>query len=177
MRPLRVEMSALGNSPWVPVNYMQNAFAIGLAVVLSSGAVLTYTVQHAFNDLSDDGKRKVLIARAGTVATVTDIGHKLSVADSVIVTGSGSVVLDGQPDIASVVDADHYTYTVANSGPAAGSPNTFAKPLHVFPHASLAGLNIRSDGNYAFNVEAIRLNISAYTSGTAILLINQGMGR
>lgn len=38
-----------------------------------------------------------------------------------------------------------------------------------YNHASLASLSANGDGNYAFPVTAIRLNVTAYTSGTATL--------
>jgi hypothetical protein len=44
----------------------------------------------------------------------------------------------------------------------------------AFPHASVASETTNQDGNYAFPVRAIRLNVSTYTSGTATLTILQG---
>jgi len=44
-----------------------------------------------------------------------------------------------------------------------------------FPNSVVAGVvNLNKDGNYAFPVAAIRLNVTAYTSGTAKLTIIQG---
>lgn len=36
-----------------------------------------------------------------------------------------------------------------------------------YPHSSLSAKTASSDGNYAYPVSAIRLNVTAYTSGTA----------
>lgn len=43
-----------------------------------------------------------------------------------------------------------------------------------FDHSSVTGKTANADGNYAFPVTAIRLNVTAYTSGTATLKALQG---
>jgi hypothetical protein len=40
-----------------------------------------------------------------------------------------------------------------------------------FDHSTVTGKTANSDGNYAFPVMAIRLNVTAYTSGTATLKV------
>lgn len=184
--PVIVSLSAAGNTPWVPLNYVQASFHVSLAVLLTSGATLTYSVQHTYDEPGDDGIRRDLsIARAATVATVTQTAHKLSVADSVMIDGTGSSQLDCQLDsqnrpiawdVASVVDANNFTYTVANAGPAASGPNPRSKMLRVFNHSVLVGLTARADSNYNFPPQAVRLKITAYTGGTADLIIAQGRG-
>jgi hypothetical protein len=42
------------------------------------------------------------------------------------------------------------------------------------PHSTLAAKTTNSDGNYAFPVTAIRLNVTAWTSGTVTLTALQG---
>lgn len=42
-----------------------------------------------------------------------------------------------------------------------------------FDHASLTAKTASADGNYAFPVSAIRLNVTAYTSGTATMNVLQ----
>jgi hypothetical protein len=42
-----------------------------------------------------------------------------------------------------------------------------------FPHATLAAKTASSDGNYVAPVTAIRLNVTAYTSGSATLTVIQ----
>lgn len=183
--PIIASLSALGSTPWIPLNYLQRSFAVSLAVVLSSGAVLTYTVQHTYDEPGPDAEHAVSIARATTVATVTDPLHKLSVGDTSVIYGSGSSQLNSQTDVAgrmipwqvaTVVDANNYTYTVANAGPAAAGVLTRAKNFRVFNHSVLANLSARGDSNYNFPPQATRLIITAYTSGTADFIINQGQG-
>ena len=42
-----------------------------------------------------------------------------------------------------------------------------------FDHATITGKTASSDGNYAFPVTAVRLNVTPWTSGTATLQILQ----
>lgn len=173
---ISVTLAAAGNSAWIPLNRLQVPFGVALGGMPSSGASLTWKVQHTFDRLDSDAERLITISRAGTVATVTDAGHKLSVGDSIIVAGSRSSVLDGTNDIASVVDANTYTYTVANSGATASANGTRVKSLRVFDHATLVGQTARADGNYAFPVSACRLVVTTYSSGNVTLDVLQGMG-
>jgi hypothetical protein len=43
-----------------------------------------------------------------------------------------------------------------------------------FPNTSVSAETTSVDGNYAFPVRAIRLNVTAYTSGAATLTVLQG---
>jgi len=173
MRPIYVTLGAAGASPWIPINYLQNAFGIGFAVTLSSDGNLTYSVQHTFDDPTTNA-RDISIARSTTTATVTDPDHGLNTGDSVIVESSGSSNLDGTKTV-TVTSANAYTYTVANSGPTAAAAK--AKSLRIFTHEDVAAKTDRQDGNYAYPPRAIRLAISSYTAGKATLAILQGMGR
>lgn len=169
MRPVSVSLSAAGASPWVPIAYNQNSFALGLGVVLTSGASLTYSVDHTFDELNP--VVPITISRTTTTATVTHPAHGLSSNDSAIIAGTGSTNFDGQFTV-TVVDANTYTYTVLNSG--ATSASGFAASARVFTHETLLGLTAREDGNYAFPVRAVRLRNSAWVSGTSTLIVLSG---
>ncbi len=102
-RPTSVTVSSQTQSAWVPVNYKQTPFNVGLGVALSGGADLTYDVEHTFDDIQ---------------------------------------------------------YTSV-------TPTAYAND----------GLQIKTsndDGNYAFPVRAVRLNVTAFVSGSATLTIVQG---
>lgn len=43
-----------------------------------------------------------------------------------------------------------------------------------FDHETITGKTANDDGNYAFPITAIRLNVTAYTSGSVTLTIVQG---
>lgn len=175
MRPISVKVSAAANSAWIPVNEIQAMFGIGIGVSVTSGANLTYSVQHTFDDPT--ARRLVSISRTLTTVTVTDTAHGLSVGDSVVVTGSGFTGGDGTFAIASVVDANTYTYTSGTSASSTGSDNTFVVSFRIYSHASLAAQTTRADGNYAFPIQAVRLAVTAYVSGTAEMIVLQAIGR
>lgn len=195
MRPVRVTLTAAGVSPWIPLNRLQNSFAVALACIPSYNANLTYSVQHTFDEVTWQDAHSISISRSGTTATVTDtgpagLGHGLSTNDSVIIKGSGSGNLDSptaafasgatgdQGVTITVTGVNTYTYTVANSGATADGGSAKALGLRVYncDLATLVGATTRLDGNYAFPPTAIRMNITSFTAGTLDMLVNQGQG-
>ncbi len=174
MRPIRIRQGAAGFTQWIQLNRMAENFNVGLSAVLSSGASMTYSVQHTFDDIHY--YVPCSISRTTTAATLTLAGHGLSVNDWVGVISSGSTNLDGGFNVASVVDANNITYTVANSGAAADTGSALVAIARVFNHLTLAAVTASGDGNYISPVEAVRLNITTYGSGFADLLILQGRG-
>jgi hypothetical protein len=101
MRPTTVTRSAAGTSAWIPLDYKQNPFNVGLGLVISG--TNTTDVEHTFDDIFD--------------SSVTPT---------------------------------------------------------AFKHSTLVGKTANADGNYAFPIRAVRLNVTAYTSGSATLTILQG---
>lgn len=102
MRPTTVTQSAAGTSAWIPLDYKQNPFNVGLGLVISG--TNTVDVEHTFDDVFD--------------STITPT---------------------------------------------------------AFKHSTLTAKTTNSDGNYAFPIRAVRLNVTAYTSGSASLKILQGL--
>jgi hypothetical protein len=51
--PIYVTQDSAGVSRWVPLDYKQVPFNVGLGVKLSAGANLTYTIEHTFDDIQD----------------------------------------------------------------------------------------------------------------------------
>jgi len=101
MRPQKTAtIASVTTSAVLPMDYKQNPFNVGFAVVVSG--TLTYSVEHTFDDILN-----------GATAT-------------------------------------------------------------WFPHSSIAAQTTSKDGNYAFPVTAIRLNVTAYTSGGATMTVLQG---
>lgn len=177
MRPVKVTLGSATSSSWIPVNELANTFQIGLGVAITSGASLTYNVQHTFDDPGPDNLHPVSISRTTTVATVTDTDHGLTAGDNVLIQESGSSNLDGSYVVASVTGANTYTYTVANSGATADNGNAKAHNFRVYPHAVLTLQTTRLDGNYGYQIQAVRLNVSTWVSGKVDLTVLQGMGR
>lgn len=181
MKPV-VRLGAAGFSAPVPVDYLANAYGIGLAGVPSSNANLTWGVQHTFDDPGPDGAFPVTYTQvASTTITVTDLravngiqGHGLSVADSVFLNGIANTP-DGPYQVASVISQTQYTVTSLVNQTAAGS--AVGHNFRWFNHVSLVTQTGRLDGNYAFPVRCLRLNVSIYAAGYVDLIILMGSGR
>ena len=105
MRPIRVTLGSQVASAVIPMDHYRDPFNAGIGVALSSGANLTYTVQHTFDDVQSESFNP---------ATAT-----------------------------------------------------------WYPHATLAAKTASSDGNYAFPVTALRLNVTIWASGTATMTVVQ----
>lgn len=65
------------------------------------------------------------------------------------------------------------TYTVEHTFDDVYSPTFNPATAKWYAHASLASKTSSADGNYAYPVSAIRLNVTPYTSGTATLNVLQ----
>ena len=198
MRPIKVTLNAAGYSQWVPIDYVESWFGVGVSVILSEDGALTYTVQYTADSPVTSSyleeAEQVTISRAGTTATVTDngplgIGHGLSTGDSIIISSSGSSQLDsstGNPpqwgngivgwNVASTPTNKSYTYTVANAGPTADTGNARVTRLRVFASA-LSAQTARGSTTFNYPVRACRLYVSAYTAGFADMIVLQGMAR
>ena len=179
MRPASISIGANGNTQWIPIDYTQNAFGLSVAVTLSSTGNLTWTVQHTFDDFSQDSTRPITIARSGTTATVTDTGHGLNTNDNVIIAGSGSSNLDTANATITVTDDNTYTYTVGNTGATADTGQALVKSFRVFNSDSsgLVAQTTRKDGSYSSPITGVRLKVASYTAGKATLSVLQGQGR
>lgn len=103
MRPTSVTVGSATTSAWIPVDYRQENFGIGIGCVISGGSTLTYKVQHTFDDIFD-------------------------------------------PSVTPT----------------------------AFDHSTITGKTTNSDGNYAFPVRAVRLNVTAYTNGDVTMTLLQG---
>lgn len=166
-----VTVGSATKSAWIPLDPNQAPFAVGFGVTLPATVNLTYKVQHSF----DTPARGVLcqITRSTTTATLTLTDHGLTTSDSIVVSGAGAP-FDGTYDVAGVTNANVITYTVSNSGAALSDPAAKVAVMRVFDHPVVTGKTAASDGNYAFPVRAVRLNVTAYTSGKATLTLLQG---
>lgn len=55
MRPATTALTGLGSSPLIPLDINQSPFNVSVAVALSVGANLTYTVEHTYDDIYAPG--------------------------------------------------------------------------------------------------------------------------
>lgn len=66
------------------------------------------------------------------------------------------------------------TYTVEHTAAPISSPDDTAI---VLPNLVLEDMTVSSDGNYFVPITGVRLNVTAYTSGTATMYVRQVGGR
>ena len=180
MKTTQQSLAAVGVAPWMNADYYQTPPAITLAGFISSGATLTWAAQYTVDPLGPEAYRPVGISQTTTVITVTDVGtpqlgngHGLSVADYVKIVGSGAPSVDGEYAVTTIVDATHYTLTSLVSQSVTSSQATVVS-ARIFTHTVLTGQNGRQVGNFAFPIRAVRLAVTAFTSGVATLEILQG---
>lgn len=178
MRQTEVSLSAAAKSEWVLHDIYQTPPAISLIATLSSGAVLTYSVQGTGDNLSSDAARSINFSQTTTTITVTDSGplsrsgtHGLSVNDYVALLGGPDGALT-EYSVASVVNSTTYTVTSATSRTASGVAQVIS--ARVFNHAVLNALTANAQNQWAYPVKGSRLVVSAYTSGVASLTVLQG---
>lgn len=182
-------VSATGTAPsysaWMPVDYGQNAFGIGFTCNITSGAVLTYSVQYTEDNLS--ARQSITsITRSGTSVTITVPSHNLTAGDSIVVEGANirtyndntgisttADVFDGTFQVASVTPTT-IVYTVANAGNTVGDATGHYIGLRVSNHATVVAQTTTQSGNFAFPCTACRIVNTAWTSGTSSLTANQG---
>lgn len=51
MRPQIISKTGTGTTAWIPLDYKQNPFNIGLGIVVSG--TITYDIEHTFDDVFD----------------------------------------------------------------------------------------------------------------------------
>jgi hypothetical protein len=182
--PVKQTLSAVGIGPWIPLDYIQRPFNVGLFVTLSEDASgITYSVEYTPDNPNSSRATQNPVAsltRSGTTATLTFTnphGLNANSADSVVVSNSGDANLDGNYLVASAPSTTQITYTVANTGATVGANATAATATRAFAHATLAALTARAAGNFAFPCMACRLHVTAQSAGSATLEIVQGLAR
>lgn len=173
MRPVTVRQSAAGFTQWVVLDRYTKGFVVGLAVRYSSNGNMTYSVEHTFDNVLAPFYASGAITRSGTTCTIPYTNHGLAVNDYVGIRGGGSP-FDGDYAVASVVDQNNVTVTVANSGPTFAAQGAQIIIGRVYQHDILNAKTVGDDGNYIAPPVACRLNVTAYTAGYADLIVVQG---
>lgn len=180
-------LSANGYTPWIIPNPSLLTTTLALMLSFSNDANLTADVQYTYDDPLQN-PRAVTMARVATVLTIHDIAHGLIVGDAVSVSNDAKVAANiwdttgaaggTNYDVATVVDADHYTITVPNAGAAAAAG--FVRSYRLFLHNTLHGVAgtppTRVDGPLYWAIGAVRMKVSSWSAGTATLAVQQGKG-
>jgi hypothetical protein len=162
---------ATGYTSWHPVPRPGDrapGTEITLGVIIDG--TCTYKGQYCVDDLQPT--IPLLITRSGTTATATHDGSRLVTAGDTVVVRDSLAPFLGTYEVATVPSTTTFTFTVANSGPTAGTPAKCAL-LHPFDHPTLTGKTTSDVGTIAFPVTAVRLNITSWTSGSAQMTILQ----
>lgn len=173
MRTTSITLGAAGASAWVPIDSYITGFGLAIGCTITASASLTYKVQYTHSDpwLRQD----CYITRSTTIATVTLNNHGINTTtDSITIFGSGDTNLDGTYAVASVSDANTFTYTVANTGATVSKGGVTCTVFRVFDHASIAAKTGDFDGNIAVPVRAVRLYATTYASGKVTMTLNEG---
>lgn len=71
MRPKKITVTGVATSPWIPVDYKQDPFSVGLGCVVVSGTA-TYSVEHTFDDVFDSTVVPVAFQNSGITAQTTN---------------------------------------------------------------------------------------------------------
>lgn len=179
MHPITLRLTAAGYTPWVPINRLQTSFNVGLEAVLSSGASMTYTVEYSLDNPNGPMNltQNFTLSRTTTVLTVTKIAHGLSVGDWAKLWANGGAPLDAEfAAVASVVDANNFTVTVADAGLSAGNGVGWLQTMRATSLAAMAAKTATVASSLTFPVIATRLHVSTYGSGTVDFNVIQGRG-
>lgn len=160
-----VAAAAVGD--WIPLN-RRSFGTVGFTVSPDTGAGGTYAVNFTESPIQT-GIKKTPYTRSTTTLTVNLVAHGLATTDDAVIMDHPN--LNGVYRVASVVDADNITITVADSGPAAGTL-TIA-PVIVDTVTDFVTASGKTSGNIFASTVAIRLNCTNGTTAPHRISINQ----
>ncbi len=115
------------------------------------------------------------LARAGTLGTVSISSHGLVIGDRVKLTTSEAIHFDGVYMVVGVLDIDHFTITVANSGPLSAAISAASK---VFGANNLLAegntVEVAASGSFSIHVydQKIMENVPTDVFGDVIVRNN-----
>jgi hypothetical protein len=175
MRSTLPPLGATGPGKWFPLDTGQSGYGVGYFCNVQQGSTLTYKIQHGFYDPWVDQYAPLSITRSSTTATVTFPTAVTPKVGDVLVVISGGSPFDGTFDIASVVSGSQVTYTVPASGLTTAGAGAQVLIIRTEDDPIVVSQTSSTSGNIAFPTNAIRLNVTAYTSGAVSLTVNQGI--
>lgn len=183
MRLTPKTLGANGVSDWTVAGpLLSSPGGLSIDLTFSADANLTASCQYTYDDPSQSPVLNVALARTGTSLNVNLPQHNLIVGDAVDLLNGTVGTWNGQGKtgyaVATVVDENNFTVTVANSGPA--SDTSQARTYRLFLHPTLKNLSgvppTRTDGTFNWQIAAFRLLVSGWTAGKATLGGSQGLG-
>lgn len=70
MRPQVISITGTGTTVWIPLDYKQNPFNIGLGIVVNG--TITYDIEHTFDDVFDASVTPTAFKHSTLVAQTTN---------------------------------------------------------------------------------------------------------
>ena len=70
MRPQVISITGTGTTGWIPLDYKQNPFNIGLGIVVNG--TITYDIEHTFDDVFDASITPTAFKHSTLVAQTTN---------------------------------------------------------------------------------------------------------
>jgi len=168
MRFTTTPLGATGPGDWQVIDTEQTAFGVGYFVAVQQGSTLTFKIEHGWSVLPTDEQQYSSITRSTTTAT-------LKVPSALIVKGAGAP-FDGTFQVASVTNQNTITYTVANSGATTAITGGFVRLIRTIDDPVVVSKSSSTEGNLAFPCSHIRLNLTAWSAGAAVLTLLQPSG-
>jgi hypothetical protein len=176
MRFTSTPLGATGAGDWVVIDSEQEAFGVGYFVGVQASSTLTFKIQHGWSVVPQDEQQFNTLTRSTTTATLkVPSALTVKVGDSIVVRGAGAP-FDGTFDVAGVTNQTTITYTVANSGPTTAPLGGFVRLIRTIDDPVVTGKTSSTEGNLAFPCSHIRLNLTAWAAGAAVLTVLQPSG-
>ena len=70
MRPIAITQSGTGTTAWIPLDYKQSPFNVGLGAVVNG--TITYDIEHTFDDVFDATVTPVAFKHSSLTAKTTN---------------------------------------------------------------------------------------------------------
>ena len=162
MYPRIVNQGAAGASDWIVTDWRSHGNGL-VAAFLDEAGAMTYKVQYTIDNLNAEPDQ-VSFSRTTTTLTVTDTAHGLKAGDYVALIDSDFI---GTYTVQTAPSVDTYTLTVANSGATSGVAKRVK--ARVFDSTNITGKTADAWENISFPCRGVRVNVTAYTSGSVNL--------
>lgn len=161
-------------SPWARVNSGLEDYNIGFTTRPHSGTTGTYSIQETLGNPEETVKAR--FSRTTTTLTITLADHGLAALDGVLLQGTPWDATGGfSLEVATVTDANIFTVTVLNIGPASGGLNISTLPINDF--SSFSAVSGIQTGRTQGAVQMIRLATGAGSlSGKVTIHVTQSYG-
>jgi hypothetical protein len=103
-------------------------------------------------------------AANGTTVTVTFTNHLLTVGRVIYISSATDSLLNGQYTVASVLDANRFTYTVASSG--SGTSGTLSYTANIRSSYNVSSITKNSTGQYTLNFATAMVDANYSVAGS-----------